>query len=209
MLYCESARRLIWVPIIHTEVELGSLADSYKDLCIKKIGKAGWNDYLKSVEDMWKSIRSELGCMKLDYENVRLYQDALPTCGEEEQIVKELAAGGSPNHTLLLEIMGKGAKLTGTESPEILTEEYELIRTVVKSRNSESGQRLTESYRKRSGEILKRRDCYIAERIDETLGLDETGLIFLGLLHSLDLVLPPSVHMTVLGCTDSTTRGEK
>ncbi len=44
------------------------------------------------------------------------------------EIVSELSASGSRNHRLLMHLMDKGAMIMGTESPELLMEEYELAK---------------------------------------------------------------------------------
>jgi signal transduction histidine kinase len=62
---------------------------------------------------------------------VRLYQDGLPVCGREEEIVRDLAGSGSQNHQILLELIARGARLTGSESPSLLLEEYELARQLL------------------------------------------------------------------------------
>lgn len=40
-------RRLIYVPIIHTEVDMGSLAESFKKEYMKKYGTHKWEQHLK------------------------------------------------------------------------------------------------------------------------------------------------------------------
>ena len=80
---------------------------------------------MKSVDKLWKQIRQMIDGLGLDWANVRLYQDGLPICDHEETIVRELANKGSANHQLLVELIDRGARLTGTESPQLLIEEYE------------------------------------------------------------------------------------
>ena len=57
---------------------------------------------------------------------MRVYQDGLAVCGHEQKIVSELAGAGNRNHALLLKLQAQGATLMGTESPELLVEEYQL-----------------------------------------------------------------------------------
>ena len=65
--------------------------------------------------------------LALPYTNVRLYQDALPLCEKEADIVKEIAARGSKNHQFLVELMEQGARLVGTEDPHLLLQEYQFL----------------------------------------------------------------------------------
>lgn len=94
--------------------------------------------------------------------------------------------------------MGRGAKLTGTESPELLLKEYELARQVLISLECSKDTRLAERQTQLSKALLDKRDRFIAERIIKTLRSGETGLIFLGVLHSLSGLLPPDIELTYL-----------
>ena len=192
-------RRLIWVPIVHTSPDLGSVGESVKAIYTKKVGTRGWDRHVQTVNRMWRRIRERMDALDLDYPKVRLYQDGLPECGRELEIVTELARAGSRNHELLLELVEKGARLTGTESPALLIEEYDLSREVLASLASGGTERLTGPQRARSKAILEKRDRHISERIGRTLCEGETGLVFLGMLHSLGRFLSGDIRFAVLG----------
>ena len=130
---------------------------------------------------------------ELDWSQVQLYQDGLPVCGKEERIVKELAQAGSANHRLLLELMARGAKLIGTESPDLLVEEYELSRQLLVDASPDA------EVANLSRDLLDRRDSFIVSRIDETLPPSRIGCLFLGLLHSLERRLPEDIAVTRMG----------
>jgi hypothetical protein len=193
-----SRRGLIWVPIIHTQADLGSLGGLARQLYVRRAGQARWNRHVESVEDMWDAIRREVAALDLPTRGLRLYQDGLPNCGHEMEIVSDLAQAGSPNHRLLLDLVADGAVLTGTESPELLLQEYELTQQVLISLASDQRARVADRQRELGKALLEKRDRYIARRIDETLAPGETGLILLGMLHSLTGLLPPDVQVTRL-----------
>jgi hypothetical protein len=188
-------RRLIWIPIIHTEADLGNMAESVRNLYVRKMGRAKWAKHVADIDRIWRQIRARIEGMHLDYSKVRLFQDGLPVCGHEEQIVRDLARAGSQNHQLLADLMEQGATIMGTESPDLLLEEYNLAReTLVASDRRES----PEAAARRgalSKTILEKRDRYIGARIAETLQPGETGVIFLGMLHSLAGRLPPDIEV--------------
>ena len=188
-------RRLIWIPIIHTEADLGNMAESVRNLYVRKMGRAKWAKHVADIDRIWRQIRARIEGMHLDYSKVRLFQDGLPVCGHEEQIVRDLARAGSQNHQLLADLMEQGATIMGTESPDLLLEEYNLAReTLVASDRRES----PEAAARRgalSKTILEKRDRYIGARIAETLQPGETGLVFLGMLHSLAGRLPPDIEV--------------
>ncbi len=181
-----NCRRLIWIPIIHTPEDLGKLRASVRDHYIGHQGTAGWNAHVRAVGDFWRNVRRKV--MKIDANpfQIRLYQDALPICGFEERIVRELAQTGGANHRLLADLLARGASLTGTESPHLLVEEYELNRKAL------AGE-VIEGYAEKSRALLEARDRFIADRIARTLQPGETGLIFLGMAHSLETLLPEDI----------------
>jgi len=192
-------RRLIWVPIIHTQADMGSLGEWVEYVYKRKIGHEKWKQHRKATEELWQRIRREIDNLHLDHERVRLYQDGLPDCGVEEKIVRDLAKGGSENYRLLAELMDKGAKVTGTESPELLVEEYDTIRQALAAEVSQGRNDAAASSKQRSKDLLDERNRFIAQRINDTLAAEETGLVFLGMLHSLKGLLAPDIQMIVLG----------
>lgn len=184
-------RRLIWIPIIHAGADLGNLAESVREVYVRKMGRAGWEKHKADIDRIWREIRARIKGVHLDYSKVRLYQDGLPECGHEEQIVRDLARAGSQNYQLLVDLMEKGARITGTESPDFLLEEYNLAREALVA--LDRGESPVAAALGKA--ILEKRDRHIGARIAETLQPGETGLIFLGMLHSLTCFLPPDIEV--------------
>lgn len=193
-------RTLIYIPIIHTQADMGALAGAIRRLSIEKLGRQEWERSIRAIDRLWTIVRATIQKLDLSYPLVRLYQDGLPNCGREVQIVTDLAEAGSPNHQLLLFLMGKGATLMGTESPDFLLEEYQLVQQVLSVQGLEEVERVQARQESLSQSLLERRDRYIAERISETLGEAETGILFLGMLHSLEkhLARDIQVHYPIL-----------
>src|SRR5574340_688183 len=152
-------RRLIYVPIIHTEVDMGSLAEALKKEYIKKYGMHKWHQHLKKIDDLWIWIEEYLNQKNLCYHKVRIYQDGLPVCGNELQIVQDIANKGGRNHQLLLKLINKGATLMGTEDPALLMKEYQLIKNATTGKINEKDT-VRHNY-------LAERDAFIARRINE------------------------------------------
>ncbi len=170
---------------------MGALASAVRRVTIQRLGQRAWKRNVDVIGKMWAAIRNAVAAWKLPWRKVRLYQDGLPRCGREAQIVQELAAAGSPNHQLLLDLVKKGATLMGTESPELLVEEYQQIRRILAAKHGKDADKIVQS---RS--LLGRRDRYIAARINESLHPGETGILFLGMLHSLEPHLAADIHVT-------------
>ncbi len=110
---------------------MGTLGDTFKHALVDQFGEQWWQHNLNLVDSVWTGIEKTLGGLKLRYEVVRVYQDGLPVCGHELRIVAELARAGSRNHQLLQRMRLRGATIIGTESAELLVEEYQLARQLI------------------------------------------------------------------------------
>lgn len=189
-------KRVLFVPVIHNAADLGSLAESVRAHYLQRLGPAAWKERERTVQQLWDDIGRALAAMPWDYAHVRIYQDGLPLCGREADIVRELAAAGSLNHQLVLELMRRGAVLMGTEDPQLLIREYQLQRRrmgdpcVAAAAAALPGE---------AAEVLAARDRFIAERIAATLCDGETGIVFLGAAHRLDALRRLGVEVAVLG----------
>ena len=173
-------RKLIYVPIVHSEVDFGSLTHNLRKRYIDRFGLSVWRQRVKGVDALWQEIRTKVMALEIDFHKIKVYQDGLPVCGRELEIVQDLARQGSKNHQLLVELAERGATIMGTEDAQLLVEEYLRLRDGLDA-DSETGDRVT------SGEdLLHRRDLYVAKRIRETLRDGETGILFIGLLHEVD-----------------------
>ena len=193
-------KRLVVIPVVHDLADLGSLAESVRARYLAEFGAAGWERRQRAVESLWKTIRRAIDAMPLDFARVRIYQDGLPLCGKEELIVRELAGAGSLNHQLVLELMGRGAAIVGTEDPHLLLREYQFQRRQAVA-ESDAGPPLAPSPARAADEaagLLEARDRFIAQRIEATLEEGETGLLFLGAAHRLGTMQSSGIDVTTL-----------
>ena len=88
----------------------------------------------------------------------------------------------------------------GTESADLLLEEYQLVQQVLSAQGLGEVERVQARQESLSHSLLARRDRYISERINETLREGETGILFLGMLHSLEekIAKDIQVHYPIL-----------
>lgn len=191
-------RTLIHVPIVHTPADMGEMAESIRKIKIEKLGRQGWMSNVATIEQMWKEIHRRVEKWDLPFPRVRVYQDGLPVCGHEVEIVTDLAKAGSQNHRLILHLLEKGAVLTGTESAEILLEEYSLVKRYLASKTDAEARTIADDHHRFSDDLLRRRDEFIARRINETLRSGETGILFLGMLHDLGDRLDQDIRVSYL-----------
>ena len=190
-----SNRVLICVPIIHTQADMGALNEPIQRLKVKQFGQTIWERNLELVNQFWTEIEQATERLALPYERLRLYQDGLPVCGREAEIVTDLAQAGSRNHQLLLKLKQKGAALMGTESAELLVEEYQLAKQILAEEMSRGSARQAAQGKTLQDSLLQRRDQFIGRRISQTLLAGETGLLFVGMLHSVEPWLEKDIQV--------------
>ena len=176
-------RKLIQIKIVHTSLDMGSMKDSLRKEGITKIGKKRWEENMEKIERFWDEVEVEIDSLNLDYKKVRIYQDGLP-CGEELglKIVDETAKKGSKNYQIVKKLIEKGATIGKTESAKLLQEEYRYIKEFLNAASEDEKINAIQQYNKVKDELIKKRDTFIAEKIDKTLGDDEIGLL-LSLIH--------------------------
>jgi len=81
-------RQLIYIPVIHTQVDMGSMADALKESYLERHGEEKWASRVKAIDQMWEGIQRKIEELALDPKQVKLYQDGLPICGKEIEIVR-------------------------------------------------------------------------------------------------------------------------
>jgi len=197
-------RTLIYIPIVHTDADMGAMSESLQQIYMKEYGRRKWTRRTATVEKMWKEIERRIAALPLDYTKLKLYQDGLPKCGQELEIAKSVAAGGSKNFQLLVRLVEKGARLIGTENPDLLIQEYNRLRNALDNLKGSRGRVLLKKSVTVGGTsasvegFVSQRDKYIAARIHETLRDDETGLLFLGVVHRANEMLPSDIRISYL-----------
>ena len=189
------SRTLIHFTIVHTEADMGTLGGSIRRASLQGLSVKAWRRKLAAIDKRWTEIEESVERLLPLRGKVRLYQDGLPVCGRELEIVSELANQGSRNHRLLLRLIEKGAVLMGTESSELLLEEYERVKQALVLQNLRRGGPPEIPPNGRGDSLLDRRNRFIANRINTTLCGGETGILFLGMLHSLEDLLDRDISV--------------
>lgn len=156
------------------------------------LGRQGLKHNAAVVDKTWEDLERVVSKLPVPPGSVRVYQDGLPVCGHEQEIVSELASAGHRNHGLLLKLQERGALLMGTESPELLLEEYQLAGAAIAS----GAAARTELRQKQLRDtLLEKRDRYIGDRINRTLGAGENGILFMGMFHEVAKYLDPDIEV--------------
>lgn len=109
-----SQKILYHIPIVHTLADMGGLGDAVQRASLQRLTVKAWRHKLKAIDDFWDRVEAAIEALSVCFERVRIYQDGLPVCGKELEIVHTLANQGSRNHRLLLSLAERGAILMGT-----------------------------------------------------------------------------------------------
>lgn len=181
-------RRLIYIPIIHGPEDFGTQLEAVRSAYVARHGFRAWQQHLKAIEQFWRELRQAVRALPEKASALRIYQDGLPVCGRELDLVRQLAAQGSQNHRLLVDLVQEGALLMGTEDPELLRQEQQRSRGAAALGEPARGGRYDE--------LMEQRDRYIAARIDATLPPEgAVGLLFMGALHRVTEYLPKDIEV--------------
>ena len=189
-------RRLLYIPIVHTASDMGSMARGLEQASIETAGRRLAAVQRTAVDEMWDGLERKTLCLPLP-PRFLLYQDGLPLCGIEEEIITKTADRGSRNYRLLVQLMARGGVPVGTEDPELLVEEYQAVRDCIEASPRQKSA-ATSRYREKSVRLLLARDAFVAQRVDETLPEDGLGLLFMGLMHRVDERLPEDIDLHYL-----------
>jgi hypothetical protein len=188
-------RTLLYVPIIHTSADLGSIAKDVTKRGIADLGEDIWKEHMRTVEGFWDVISHYFS--SIDVSGMKIYQDGMIVAGEMGQkIVEETAKTGSRNHELILSLLKRGAILVKTEVFELVKEERDRLLAITQAKSITQKIIAFIRYRLIKNRLLNKRDNFIAKRIDETLNNGETGIIFIGAYHNIKKRLPKSIQIT-------------
>lgn len=174
-------RKLFYIPIVHNQADLGSMASKLSIEGETKYGSKLWENHLIEVEKSWNKIEIEL--LKLE-DKIQIYQDGLPVIGDIGlKIIKDVAEKGSKNYKIIEKLLNKGAKLEIAEDKELLFKEFHLISDIANAKSNEELIKTSILYKNETILLLNDRDKFIANRINTTL--IGTGVAFFGLAHSI------------------------
>jgi len=185
-------RKLVYVRIVHTSADMGTLSEELVQLAISKIGKEKWEENQKLIEKFWDELEKEIFQLNLDFKHTRIYQDGLPCEGEiGMKIIHGTAELGSKNYQIIEKLVVKGAKVVATESPQLLIEERNLLLETLNNSSTAEKDEAKKKYDSKKDILLEQRDAYIASRINNTLEDGKTGILFIGAEHN---VIPKLAH---------------
>ena len=188
---------LIYVPILHTRQEADGIAHAGRHDAGPHTLSPTSVDYDRSVGEMWDGISRKIEEANIVHSKVRIYQDAMPVCGMEQDITETLARQGSRNHRLILDLIRKGAHLEGTEDPALLVQEYDALSALLAVADRQN-RAAFKDYQSKSAALMEKRDAFITDRIKSTVREGELPLVFMGVRHRLDQRISSNFIITFL-----------
>ena len=187
-------RTLIYVPIIHTSADLGSIAEHVTKRGTADLGQELWEKHRRTVEGFWNAISDYFD--SIDVDGVKIYQDGMVADGEVGQkIAEDTAKAGSKNYELILRLLQKGAVLMKTEDFKLVKREYDKLRAITEAKSMTRKILTFIKYKLAKTILLNRRDTFIAKRIDRTLEPGEKAILFIGAFHKIKNRLPKSIQI--------------
>ena len=190
-------RTLIYVPIIHTDADMGSVGAAIEKQSSAYIGSERWLKHKQMVGKFWGNVTAYFAAY--DAANLKIFQDGLPAGGElGMKIVLKAADQGSLNYRIIRDLLNRGAVLCQTEDPGLLRTEYELLNSLVQPAGHPKKQISRPQDKSRLERLTVERDKFVAGAIDTSLNEGETGVLFMGSFHDVLKRLPAGIQVKQL-----------
>lgn len=187
-------RSLIYVPIIHSSADLGSLARTVAKRGIADLGEDAWQKHVRTVEGFWDVISRYFD--SVDASGIKIYQDGMVAEGEVGvKIVEAGEKSGSRNYDIVLRLIKRGAVLVKTEDLRLTKEDLERLLAVTQTKSIIWKLLAFIRYKLVKKRLLNKRDEFIAKRINKTLKQGERGIIFIGAYHDIKKRLAPDIQI--------------
>jgi hypothetical protein len=187
-------RTLIYVPVIHTSADLGSIAKAVARRGIRDLGQELWDKHRRTVEGFWDVISNYFD--SVDVKGMKIYQDGMVAEDEVgKRIVEDTAKAGSKNYQLVSRLLERGAVLVKTEDFKLVKKEYDKLHAIMQAESTTRKIIAFIKYKLVKAILLNRRDTFIANRIDQTLKADEKAILFIGAFHNIKKRLPKDIQI--------------
>lgn len=176
-------RTLLYVPIIHTEADLGSVGEDIAKRGLREFGETLWKRHQETVLGFWDTIAGYFDSIEVT--GFKVFQDGMAADGELGMtIVREAVKTGSRNYQIVSELIRKGAILVMTEDINLVKEERDWILRITHAKNRAQKLNAAMKYKLAKNNLLDKRDKFIAKQINDTLQEGENGILFIGAFHN-------------------------
>lgn len=185
-------RKLIYVPILHSSADMGSVAPGIEARGSGMIGLEGWEKHKQIISKFWDSITEYFKSLKV--KDFQIYQDGLLADGDlGMRVVSNAATKGSKNYQIIKDLVSKGAKIMKTEDMKMLMKEVNLIKGMTNSNSNLKKLASALWYKMIKNKLLRERDRFIAGVINKTLVKE--GIVFIGAYHNIIPLLDKDIRI--------------
>lgn len=142
-------------------------------------GKEPEPEYLEKFNRYWSQVENQMSDLELKLGRIeKIYHELIPVGGDDG--IKAIKDLNDKSCQIIESRLEEGAQLKATEETRWLTEFMDWTKCLaVGLQNKEVFTKVYEFYL----EAGKKRDEHIARQIDETLGADEIGILFMSEGH--------------------------
>jgi hypothetical protein len=196
MKHSQFTRTLLYIPIIHSGSDMGTIAGDISRKGIAELGDAKWRTHITTVEKYWDIIAHYCDQMNVETKGLKIYQDGMVADGEiASRIIEDNLKIGSRNYKIISGLLNRGAEIVKTEDFGLVKKELEIFKSISETDNMMKKliKLLIIKIKRRS--LMKKRDAFIASSITKTLLPGETGLLFLGAYHHILNKLPADIEV--------------
>ena len=187
-------RTLIYIPVIHTSADLGSIAKEVAKRGIRDLGQELWEKHRKTVDGFWDVVSDYFD--SIEVKDMKIYQDGMVAEDEVgKKIAEDTAKAGSKNYQLILKLLNRGAVLVKTEDFKLVKKEYDRLLAITQAKLITKKIIAFIKYKLVKVILLNRRDNFIANRIEQTLKADEKAILFIGAFHNIKKRLPKDIQI--------------
>ncbi len=192
-------KNLIYVPVIHSSADLGSLANKLNQKGIAEFGEEFWQKHIDTINGFWEAIDYYFDTIDIYIPGIKIYQDGMVADGEiASKIIEESIKSGSKNYEIVQKLIEKGAEIIKTEDFNLVKRELKSLQSITQAKSIYIKIIKLIIYKITKSRLLKKRDKYITQRIASTLGPDETGILFIGAYHKILKKLPKDINVIEL-----------
>ncbi len=192
-------RTLIYVPIIHSVADMGTLGEELKRKSVSVLGEKLSQKHTDTVNGYWEAIEYSFENIDFSFKGTKLYQDGMFVDGEiAMKLIGNGVKSGSKNSDIVSNLISQGAILVKTEDFNMVKDEYDGLQLILKSKSNIKKLIQLVRHKILKPILLRRRDKFIAATIDKTLEKDETGIIFIGAYHNVIKRLPKDIRVIEL-----------
>ena len=187
-------RTLLYVPIIHTSADLGSLAEEVHRKGLENFGENMWRDHLRTIDGFWDALFLYFDSIHVS--GAKIFQDGMFADGDVGlNIIQEGEKAGSKNHRLVSKLLQRGAILMKTEDFNLVKKERDRLLKMIRAKTTAEKIFGLFMYKLTKKTLLRQRDEYIAQKIDRALQEGETGILFIGAYHQIKPRLPRDIKI--------------